>query len=167
MNNTKKEIENLKTEMEKNKMNKEELKKNSELIELTLVAFGISARIAKVNDYKDCTQYCLELALGTPIQDLLKLDKDIALTLSSPTGNIEIQAPIPNSSLIGITVPKHKKYDKKIPGVLLHSYAMDFERIFFKPTDRWRGKTSNFIYILGSLLIRLSNKIDRKQNPFY
>jgi len=127
-----------------------------------LASFGFAVRIAKVNDYKECAKYFLELAIGTPIQDLLKLDKDIAIGLSSPTGYVEIQAPIPNSSLIGITVPKHDKYNKQKPGELLHSYPMDFERILFKPIEGWRGKASNFIYILGSLMIQLSAKINRK-----
>lgn len=144
-------------------VNKElEFKKNSMLIEAILVSFGIVVRVANVNEYKDCAKYFLELAIGTPIQDLLKLDRDIAIGLASPTGSIEIQAPIPNSSLIEITVPKHEKHNKQKPGELLHSYTMDFERTLFKPVDGWRGKTSNIFYVLGSLLIKLSAKIDQK-----
>lgn len=145
-------------------MNKEDLKKYSIIIEMTLAAFGISVKISKVNDYKDCTQYCLELALGTPIQEILKLDKDIALALESPTGNIEIQAPIPHSNLIGITVPKHEKYNKRNHNELLNSYTWNVEQTNTKPVEGWKGKTSNFLYILGYLIIKLSNKINRRPN---
>ncbi len=144
-------------------MNKElEFKKNSMLIEAILTSFGITVRVAKVNDYRDCAKYFLELAIGTPIQDLLKLDRDIAISLASPTGSIEMQAPIPNSALIEIIVPKHDKYNKQKPVELLHSYKMDFERTLFKPADGWRGKTSNIFYVFGSSLIKLSAKINRK-----
>lgn len=144
-------------------MSKEEdLKKYSKLIEMTLASFNIGGRIAKVNDYKNCTQYCLDLELGTPIQNILKLDKDIALSLASPTGSVEIQAPIPHSSLIGITVPKHEKYNKQERGKLLHSYTWNFEHTDIKPVKGWRQKTSNFIYVIGYLIIELSKKINKK-----
>lgn len=138
------------------------LKQNSMLIEAILQSFGIFARVDKADDYKDCTKYCLSLSMGTSIQDLLKLDKDIAIGLASPTGSVEIQAPIPNSSQVGITVPKNEKYDKKTTGALLHSHTMDFERTFLKPIEGWRGTTSQIIYTLGSLLIQLSAKINRR-----
>lgn len=150
--------------MSNEKINTEqELKRNSVFIEAILQSFGIFVRVDRADDYKEYTKYFLSLSMGTSIQDLLKLDKDLASGLSSPTGNIEIQAPIPNSSQVGITVPKNEKYDKKITGALLHSYKMDFERTFLKPIGGWRGNTSHYIYTLGSLLIQLSAKINRNK----
>lgn len=148
--------------MNEEKINKEmDFQRNSVLIEAILQAFGVFARVDTVDEYKDSATYFLSLSLGTPIDEVLKLDKDLAINLPSPTGSIEIQAPIPNSTRVGITVPKNEKYDKKISGALLHSYTMDFERTFLKPIGGWKGKTSNFIYAIGSLLIQLSAKINR------
>ncbi|MBU3979000.1 hypothetical protein KJ980_02890 [Patescibacteria group bacterium] len=131
------------------------------MMEMALKAFDVDIRVANVNDYEDCTQYCLELAIGTSIKRILNLDKDIALCLESPTGSIEIEAPIPHSNLIGITVPKHEKYNKRSHGKLLHSYTWKEEWAITEPVEKKRGKISNFLYILGCLIIEFSNKIKK------
>lgn len=80
------------------------------IIEKTLDSYGIRVRVAEINYLpNDAIQYCLEIVVGTKIEDIEKRKKELAQALSSSTGTIEIQAPIPGRALIGITVPKVKK----------------------------------------------------------
>lgn len=82
------------------------------IIEQTLDALGITARIAEINFRPKDTEFCLEIALGTPLESITKLNKDIAMALASPTGDVEIEAPIPGRSLIAIRVPYEKQLYK-------------------------------------------------------
>lgn len=83
----------------------ERLKKEASTIELTLESFGIRTRVVEINVKEWGIEYCIEIELGTSIDDILKHGKDLALALASSTGRVNIQAPIPNRSLVGITVP--------------------------------------------------------------
>ncbi len=82
-----------------------DIKKNANIIEKTLDAFGIQARVAEVNGGPAVTQYALEIASGTKIAKIANLQHDIALALATRTGTVRIEAPIPGKSLVGIEVP--------------------------------------------------------------
>jgi len=87
--------------------NRGDVKKNADIIEKTLDAFGIAARVAEVNGGPAVTQYALEISAGTKISKIANLQHDIALALATPTGTVRIEAPIPGKSLVGIEVPNH------------------------------------------------------------
>lgn len=70
-----------------------------------LEAFGIQARISEINHKKKGIEYCLNVALGSPIEEIIKRERDIAAIVESPTGKVKIQAPIPGRSQVGILVP--------------------------------------------------------------
>jgi len=78
---------------------------NAGIIESTLDAFGISAKVKDVNYGPAVTQYALEVALGTKLSKISALGSDLALALAAPTGQIRIEAPIPGKSLVGIELP--------------------------------------------------------------
>jgi len=78
---------------------------NANIIESTLDAFGISAKVKDVNYGPAVTQYALEVALGTKLSKISALGSDLALALAAPTGQIRIEAPIPGKSLVGIELP--------------------------------------------------------------
>ena len=80
----------------------EEVKRNIELIESTLLSFGVAARVRGVNSGASVTQYELEPAKGVPVRKITALQNDLALALAAP---IRIQAPIPGKSAVGIEVP--------------------------------------------------------------
>lgn len=82
--------------------------KEARMIELTLEAFGIQARVVEINMKKSGFEYRIEISVGTSIESVEKLDRDIAMAVSSPTGKVKIQAPIPGTSYIGILVPPGK-----------------------------------------------------------
>ncbi len=95
------------------------VKSNALIIERTLESFGIYTRVVEVDIHEDMVHFCVEIVLGTKIDDILALNKDLALALASPSGNVEIEAPIKGRSLIRIKVPlvtnpKHKPEKFKI-----------------------------------------------------
>lgn len=80
------------------------VKRNAQILERTFDYLGIHARVVEVDVLKDLAQFNIEIALGTKIDDVLSLKKDIALALAAD-GEVEIEAPIKGRSLIGIKVP--------------------------------------------------------------
>lgn len=79
------------------------------LIEKTLEAHGILTRVAEINVKANGVEYCLEVQVGSSLENIMKYERNIALAVASPTGKVKIQAPIPGRSLIGIFVPSKKK----------------------------------------------------------
>ncbi|MEK9200953.1 MAG: DNA translocase FtsK, partial [Patescibacteria group bacterium] len=78
---------------------------NAAIIEKTLEAFGITAKVIEINMGPAVTQYALEVAIGTKLSKISALGSDLALALAAPTGQIRIEAPIPGRSLVGIELP--------------------------------------------------------------
>ncbi len=87
------------------KADRGDVRKNAQIIEQTLDSFGITARVAEVNNSPSVTQYALEVALGTKLAKILSLSNDLAMALAAPGGLIRVEAPIPGRSLVGIEVP--------------------------------------------------------------
>lgn len=87
------------------KADRGDIKGNAAIIEQTLDSFGITARVVEVNLGPAVTQYAIEVALGTKLSKITALERDMALALAAPTGNIRIEAPIPGRSLVGIELP--------------------------------------------------------------
>lgn len=85
------------------------IKQSASMIEKTLEAFGIICRVVEVNILEKQYEYCLELAMGIGLDELAKHDRDLAMTLASPTGKVELQLPIPGRALVGLRIPKPSK----------------------------------------------------------
>lgn len=81
---------------------------NAQIIEDTLTAFGVKTRVVEVIPGPAVTQYALDIATGTKLSRITNLQNDLARALSSPTGQIRIEAPIPGKSYVGIEIPNHK-----------------------------------------------------------
>jgi len=88
-----------------------DIRKIAMLIENTLDSLGITARVVEINQNEKDIDFNLEIALGTPLESVVRLHKDIAMAIASPTGDVEIIAPIPGRSLVGIKVPLGKYTD--------------------------------------------------------
>lgn len=99
--------------MKKLKSKTDKLAANAEIIERTLDSFGIRARVAEINDEKDRLEFNIEIVMGTPIEDIEKRSRDLALALAAPGGKVDIVAPIPGRSLISIVMKKPKQDTKK------------------------------------------------------
>ncbi len=87
------------------KADRGDVRGNAAIIEQTLEAFGISAKVVEVNGGPAVTQYALEVAIGTKLSKISALSNDLALALAASTGQIRIEAPIPGRSLVGIELP--------------------------------------------------------------
>lgn len=80
--------------------NTEETKRS---IQNTLRSFGISGEMGDTVVGPTVTQYTFRPAFGTRLSKILTLGNDLALALARHP--IRIEAPIPNTSLVGIEVP--------------------------------------------------------------
>lgn len=94
----------------------EEVRERSQIIEETLAAFGIPARVASVNQGPTVTQYGIEpgfierrLPDGTverrkiKVSKIMSLQNDLALALAAPS--LRLEAPVPGRNVVGIEVP--------------------------------------------------------------
>lgn len=105
------------------KADRGDVRKNAQIIEKTLDSFGITARVAEVNNSPSVTQYALEVALGTKLAKILSLSNDLAMALAAPGGQIRVEAPIPGRSLVGIEMP-NKSLEVVPIRTMLESEAM-------------------------------------------
>ncbi len=85
-----------------------DIKKNADLIEKTLNAFGVEAKVVEVNLGPAVTQYAIDLAEGTKVSKVVSLQNNLAMALAAPTGMVRIEAPIPGKALVGIEVPNYQ-----------------------------------------------------------
>ncbi|MCK4966376.1 DNA translocase FtsK, partial [bacterium] len=81
---------------------KEQIKK-AEIIERTLLDFGVEASVVNVNPGPVITLYEVSPAPGVKISKIAGLADDLALSMSAR--GIRIIAPIPGKSVVGIEIP--------------------------------------------------------------
>lgn len=87
----------------KSKENQEAIDGNVKILGQVLSDFGINGRIVAINIGPTVTQYEMELKAGTKVNKVLGLQREIALALA--VKSVNIQAPIPGKSTIGIELP--------------------------------------------------------------
>lgn len=138
----------MKTKLKNNHGN--EIKANAQLIEHTLESFGIHNRVVEINVLENEVEFCVEVALGTNIKKIEKIDTTIAMALTSPTGSVKIEAPIPGRALVGIRLPFGKNT------VLKEKFGKDNYRIIEKPAEIkteyvYRSWWSNITFVLGNI----------------
>ncbi|MCK5259806.1 MAG: DNA translocase FtsK [Candidatus Omnitrophica bacterium] len=75
----------------------------AQLLEATLLEFGVSARVADIERGPAITRYELEPAPGVKVQKITTLSDDIALAMKAAA--VRIVAPIPGKNRVGIEVP--------------------------------------------------------------
>lgn len=80
----------------------------AKIIEDTLRSFNIGAQVVDISFGPTVIQYALKISVGTKVNKISNLNKDIALALAAPSGSVRIQTPIPGTSLVGIEVPHEK-----------------------------------------------------------
>lgn len=141
--------------------------RDAQIIEQTLESFGITARIAEVNFRPKDTEFCLEIAMGTPLENITKLHKDIAMALASLTGDVEIEAPIPGKALVAIRLPFEKQwFETRIKAFNLRkeNEVKNKEEKSVADKIEWLGLRGFFafpLYYLGKFLI-LVGRISRE-----
>ncbi len=94
-------------EKDKGKPNVGDLKGNMNIIQRTLLNFGISVEMDEVTIGPTITRYALKPAQGVKLSRIVGLQNDLALALAAHP--IRIEAPIPGKSLVGIEIPNKSK----------------------------------------------------------
>ncbi|NCU28409.1 MAG: DNA translocase FtsK [Candidatus Moranbacteria bacterium] len=94
-------------EKDKGKPNIGDMKGNMNIIQRTLLTFGISVEMDEVTIGPTVTRYALKPAQGVKLSRIVGLQNELALALSAKT--IRIEAPIPGKSLVGIEIPNKVK----------------------------------------------------------
>lgn len=138
--------------------------KNAEIIERTLDAFGVHTRVVEIHTTKDTIQYCLEIVMGTSTAEIKSHASDLGLALASIDGTVDIQAPIPGRSLVGITMKK----PTSMPATDKQPYKIirTTEKVYvtLDGIERIREALAVFLIWLANFIIRISRKVDTKMN---
>lgn len=94
-------------------LDKEFVKSNLLILEETLRHLDIFIRVVETKVEEEYLEFLCEVALGTHIRDIIAVKDDIALALASPTGGVEITAPIKGRALISIKLPLRNSFERK------------------------------------------------------
>lgn len=94
-------------EKDRGKPNTGDMKGNMNIIQRTLLTFGVSVEMDEVTIGPTVTRYALKPAQGVKLSRIVGLQNELALALSAKT--IRIEAPIPGKSLVGIEIPNKIK----------------------------------------------------------
>ena len=80
-----------------------ELRRRAEILEETLLSFGIEAKVGHIHCGPTITSFEVHPAIGVKVQKIKALENDIALNLKAHS--IRIIAPIPGKAAVGVEVP--------------------------------------------------------------
>lgn len=82
---------------------KKQLRGQAEILEETLLSFGIEAKVGEIYCGPTITSFEVHPAVGVKVQKIKALENDIALNLQAKS--IRIIAPIPGKAAVGIEIP--------------------------------------------------------------
>ncbi|MBT7461887.1 MAG: DNA translocase FtsK, partial [Waddliaceae bacterium] len=82
---------------------KKGLRQQAEVLEETMLSFGIEAKVGQINCGPTITSFEVHPAVGVKVQKIKALANDIALNLRARS--IRIIAPIPGKAAVGIEIP--------------------------------------------------------------
>ncbi|NGX47184.1 MAG: DNA translocase FtsK [Chlamydiae bacterium] len=82
---------------------KKDLRRQAELLEETLMSFGIEAKVGDIHCGPTITAFEVQPSVGVKVQKIKALENDIALNLQARS--IRIIAPIPGKAAVGIEIP--------------------------------------------------------------
>jgi S-DNA-T family DNA segregation ATPase FtsK/SpoIIIE len=96
---------------------KKDLKRQAEVLEETLLSFGIEAKVGQINCGPTITSFEVHPAIGVKVQRIKTLDNDIALNMEAKS--IRIIAPIPGKAAVGIEVPNSQPQEVGFKDMLM------------------------------------------------
>lgn len=124
---------------------KKDLKRQAEVLEETLLSFGIEAKVGQINCGPTITSFEVHPAIGVKVQKIKTLDNDIALNMEAKS--IRIIAPIPGKAAVGIEVPNAQPQEVGFKDMLL-AYQQGTQK-FHIPI--LLGKAVNGDYVMSDL----------------
>ncbi len=95
---------------------KRELKEKADLLELTLMNFGIEAKVGQIHCGPTITMFEVHPAVGVKVGKIKTLEHDIALNMEAKS--IRIIAPIPGKAAVGIEIPNQTPQEVNFREVL-------------------------------------------------
>ena len=138
----------------------------AQTIELTFESFGITTRVTDINNFDDYIEFRLEVALGTSLENITKLHKDIAMSVASTSGDVEIEAPIPGTSLIAIRVPDKNSHIRQTYNPPAKKFELD--KIGGQKTESksvtasWREFLSDIFYVIAYSFVRIAELFHKR-----
>jgi len=96
---------------------KKDLKRQAEILEESLLSFGIEAKVGDINCGPTITSFEIHPAVGVKVQKITALENDIALNLQAKS--IRIIAPIPGKAAVGIEIPSPHPQEVSFKEMLL------------------------------------------------
>jgi DNA segregation ATPase FtsK/SpoIIIE, S-DNA-T family len=108
---------------------KKELRRQAEILEETLMSFGIEAKVGEINCGPTITSFEVQPSVGVKVQKITALENDIALNLQAKS--IRIIAPIPGKAAVGVEVPSLYPQEVSFKEMLVQ--YMDSPRKFHIP----------------------------------
>jgi DNA segregation ATPase FtsK/SpoIIIE, S-DNA-T family len=106
-------------------MSKKSINESIAVVEKTMHDFDVDAAVTRVTRGPTVTRFEVELGSGVKVNQVRKLEDDIAYAMASP--DIRIIAPIPGKSAIGIEVPNQER-DMVTLGDILSQPAVQSDR---------------------------------------
>lgn len=101
---------------------KKDLKRQAEILEETLLSFGIEAKVGQINCGPTITAFEVHPAVGVKVQKIKTLENDIALNLQAKS--IRIIAPIPGKAAVGVEIPSLYPQEVSFKELLLQYQQM-------------------------------------------
>jgi DNA segregation ATPase FtsK/SpoIIIE, S-DNA-T family len=96
---------------------KQDLRRKAEVLEETLLSFGIEAKVGQINCGPTITSFEVHPAIGVKVQKIKTLENDIALNMEAKS--IRIIAPIPGKAAVGVEVPNSQAEEVAFKDMLL------------------------------------------------
>ncbi len=96
---------------------KKELRRQAEILEESLLSFGIEAKVGDINCGPTITSFEIHPAVGVKVQKITALENDIALNLQAKS--IRIIAPIPGKAAVGVEIPSPHPQEVSFKEMLL------------------------------------------------
>ncbi|MBA3239304.1 MAG: DNA translocase FtsK [Parachlamydiaceae bacterium] len=124
---------------------KNDLKRQAEVLEETLLSFGIEAKVGQINCGPTINSFEVHPSIGVKVQKIKALENDIALNMEAKS--IRIIAPIPGKAAVGIEVPNPQPQEVGFRD-LLQAYQQS-GRKFHIPV--LLGKAVNGDYVMNDL----------------
>ncbi|MCH9634765.1 MAG: DNA translocase FtsK [Chlamydiae bacterium] len=125
---------------------KNDLRKQAEVLEDTLLSFGIEAKVGEIHCGPTIVSFEVHPATGVKVQKIKALENDIALNLQAKS--IRIIAPIPGKAVVGIEVPAQEAQEVNFKDIL-EDYRSS-QRNFHIPV--LLGKTVNGEHVITDLV---------------
>lgn len=124
---------------------KKELKRQADILEETLMSFGIEAKVGDIHSGPTITSFEVHPAIGVKVQKITALENDIALNLQATS--IRIIAPIPGKAAVGVEIPSLFPQEVSFKEMLV-SYQQQSKKLHIPVL---LGKTVNGEHLVSDL----------------